>query len=239
MSQKGKKILFVGTKAQAKDAIQQRAKRLRMPYVSERWLGGMLTNFSTMRRAMKRMQSMSRLMREPAYQHLAKRERLMMQREKIKREKLLGGILELTRLPDVLFIVDINREKIAVQEAQSLNIPIVAMVDTNSDPSIVDYPIPANDDSTLSIESILTYVSDAVAVGLEARKKVQKQALQDKDGNVGVDTDGTVAPDQPAVSKQNESTTAQAGDGATALSRRRRLESRNAAPTDVSAKKSS
>lgn len=174
----GKKILFVGTKVQAKDILEQEATRLRMPYVTERWLGGMLTNFITMRRTMRRMQSMDKLMREPTYKNLAKRERLMLQRDKAKREKILNGIIELTRPPDVLFIVDINKEKIAVQEAQRLNIPIVAMVDTNANPSAVDYPIPANDDSTKSIEAIVGIIAAAVSAGLEERKQAQKKAQE-------------------------------------------------------------
>ena len=178
LSQQGKKILFVGTKTQAKDAVQQGATRLRMPYVSERWLGGMLTNFATMRRTMRQMQSMDRLMREPAYQNLAKRERLMMQRERIKRQKMLGGILELNRLPDALFVVDVNKEKIAVQEAQTLNIPIIAMVDTNANPTPIDYPIPANDDSIQSIEEITEALVVAISAGSDERKKAQKAKPQ-------------------------------------------------------------
>ena len=178
LSLSGKKILFVGTKIQAKEIIKQEATRLRMPYVSERWLGGMLTNFTTIRRAMRRMQSMEKLMREPAYKNLAKRERLMLQRDRAKREKMLGGILELARLPDALFIVDINKEKIAKQEAQSLNIPIIAMVDTNCNPEAVDYPIPANDDSIKSIEAIVSAIAVAVSAGDTARKKAQKEAQQ-------------------------------------------------------------
>ena len=178
LSLSGKKILFVGTKMQAKEIIEQEATRLRMPYVSERWLGGMLTNFTTIRRSMRRMQSMNKLMREPAYKNLAKRERLMLQRDKEKRQKMLGGILDLTRLPDALFIVDINKEKIATQEAQSLNIPIIAMVDTNCNPTSVDYPIPANDDSIKSIETIIGAMSVAVSAGTSARKKAQKEAQQ-------------------------------------------------------------
>ena len=178
MSLIGKKILFVGTKMQAKKIIEQEATRLRMPYVSERWLGGMLTNFTTIRRSMRRMQSMNKLMREPAYKNLAKRERLMLQRDKAKRQKMLGGMLDLTRLPDALFIVDINKEKIATQEAQSLNIPIIAMVDTNCNPTVVDYPIPANDDSIKSIETIVGAISAAIFSGANDRKKAQKEAQQ-------------------------------------------------------------
>ena len=180
LSAMGKKILFVGTKLQARDLITQEAQRLRMPYVSERWLGGMLTNFSTMRRALRRVQSLDKLMREPAYRNLAKRERLMMQREKDKREKMLAGISELNRLPDALFIVDINKEQIAVQEAQRLNIPIIALLDTNCNPICVDYPIPANDDSTKSIEAILSTIGTAITEGTEMRKAQKQRAIQEE-----------------------------------------------------------
>ena len=176
LSQQNKKILFVGTKIQAKDVIQQSALNLRMPYVSERWLGGMLTNFTTMRRAMRRMKSMEKLIREPAYQNLAKRERLMLQRDKAKREKILGGIMDLTRPPDAIFIVDIRKERIALQEAQRLNIPVIAMVDTNTNPIKVDYPIPSNDDSIKSIETITRAIAEAIAAGAETRKSLQKNA---------------------------------------------------------------
>ena len=178
LSTMGRKILFVGTKLQAKDLITRDAQRLRMPYVSERWLGGMLTNFSTMRRALRRMQSIDKLMREPAYRNLAKRERLMLQREKAKREKMLSGISELNRLPDALFIVDTNKEQIAVQEAQRLNIPIIALLDTNCNPACADYPIPANDDSTQSIETILSAIGTAIIEGTEARKEQKQLTLQ-------------------------------------------------------------
>ena len=176
LSKQGKKILFVGTKTQAKSIVQQNALKLRMPYVTERWLGGMLTNFTTMRRAMRKMKSMEKLSREPAYQNLAKKERLMMQRDKTKRELILGGIMELTRPPDALFIVDIKKERIALQEAQRLNIPVIAMVDTNSNPVKVDYPIPSNDDSIKSIEAITYTIAEAISAGAEVRKSIQKEA---------------------------------------------------------------
>ncbi|MCK5371648.1 MAG: 30S ribosomal protein S2, partial [Cyclobacteriaceae bacterium] len=141
----GRKVMFVATKKQAKDIVAEQAQRLRMPYVTERWLGGMLTNFSTIRKSLKKMSSIEKLMKDEAYLNLAKRERLMISREKAKLEKVLGGIAELTRLPAALFVVDIKREHIAIKEAQKLNIPVIAMVDTNSNPELVDIPIPSND----------------------------------------------------------------------------------------------
>ncbi|MEL6561984.1 MAG: 30S ribosomal protein S2, partial [Bacteroidota bacterium] len=139
----GRKIMFVATKKQAKDLVAEEAARLKMPYVTERWLGGMLTNFSTIRKSLKKMASMDKMMKEDSYKALAKRERLMITREKEKLQRVLGGISDLTRLPAALFVVDIKREHIAIAEAHKLNIPVFAMVDTNSDPNKVDYPIPA------------------------------------------------------------------------------------------------
>ena len=183
LSNQNKKILFVGTKIQAKDVVYRTALSLRMPYVTERWLGGMLTNFTTMRRAMRRMKSVEKLMREPAYQNLAKRERLMLQRDKDKRENILGGIMDLTRPPDALFIVDIKKERIALQEALRLNIPIIAMVDTNSSPIQVDYPIPSNDDAITSIETITRAIADAITEGAQVRKAAQKEAIKASEEN--------------------------------------------------------
>src|SRR5210317_2101620 len=136
----GRKVLFVATKKQAKSIVEEEARRLRMPYVTERWLGGMLTNFSTIRKSLKKMSSIEKLMKDEAYLNLAKRERLMISREKEKLKKVLGGIADLTRLPAALFVVDIKREHIAIKEAQKLNIPVIAMVDTNSNPELVDIP---------------------------------------------------------------------------------------------------
>jgi small subunit ribosomal protein S2 len=167
----GRKVMFVATKKQAKKIVEEQAQRLRMPYVTERWLGGMLTNFSTIRKSLKKMSSIEKLQKDEAYQNLAKRERVMISREKDKLEKVLGGISDLTRLPAALFVVDIKREHIAVKEALKLNIPVVAMVDTNSNPEIVDMPIPSNDDAWKSIQIVTDYVSKAVEEGLMERKK--------------------------------------------------------------------
>ena len=172
----GRKVMFVATKKQAKEVVETEAKKLKMPYVTERWLGGMLTNFATIRKSLKKMQSIDKMMKEEAYQNMAKRERLMVTREREKLERVLGGIADLNRLPAALFIIDIKREHIAVAEAQKLNIPVFAMVDTNSDPNQVDYPIPANDDAFKSIQLITSYISASMEEALQERKK-------DKDDN--------------------------------------------------------
>jgi small subunit ribosomal protein S2 len=147
----GKKIMFVATKKQAKDLVTAEAQRLNMPYVTERWLGGMLTNFATIRKSLKKMSSLEKLMKEDGYKNLAKKERLMVTRQKEKMETVLGGIADLSRLPAALFVVDIKREHIAIAEAQKLGIPVFALVDTNSNPNEVDFPIPANDDAFKSV----------------------------------------------------------------------------------------
>jgi len=167
----GRKILFVATKKQAKEVVSEEAKRLKMPYVTERWLGGMLTNFATIRKSLKKMSSIEKSMKEEAFKNLAKRERLTVEREKEKLEKILGGISELTRLPAALFIVDAKRESIAIKEAKKLNIPVFAMVDTNSDPLSVDFPIPANDDAYKSVSIITHEIGRAIEEGLNERKK--------------------------------------------------------------------
>lgn len=167
----GRKVLFVATKKQAKAIVEEEAKRLKMPYVTERWLGGMLTNFTTIRKSLKKMSSIDKLMKDESYQNLAKREKLMITRERGKLEKVLGGIADLTRLPAAVFVVDIKKEHIAVKEAQKLNIPIFAMVDTNSDPNQVDFPIPANDDAFKSIDIIVQQFTKSVEQGLLERKR--------------------------------------------------------------------
>jgi small subunit ribosomal protein S2 len=172
----GRKIMFVATKKQAKDIVVEEAKRLNMPYVTERWLGGMLTNFATIRKSLKKMTSIDRLMKEEAYTNLAKRERLMITREKQKLERILGGIADLTRLPAALFVVDVKREHIAIKEARKLNIPVFAMVDTNSDPTDIDFPIPANDDAFKSIDIITREISSVIEQALMERKKDKDEA---------------------------------------------------------------
>lgn len=178
----GRKVLFVATKKQAKAIMEEEAKRLRMPFVTERWLGGMLTNFATIRKSLKKMSSIDKLMKEESYLNLAKRERLMITRERSKLERVLGGIADLTRLPAAIFIVDIKKEHIAIKEAQKINIPIFAMVDTNSDPNLVDFPIPANDDAYKSIDIIVRNFAKAVEEGLLERKRDKdEQRLQEEE----------------------------------------------------------
>jgi small subunit ribosomal protein S2 len=171
----GRKVMFVATKKQAKEIVETEAQRLKMPFVTERWLGGMLTNFATIRKSLKKLSSIEKLMKDEAFNNLAKRERLMISREKEKLTRILGGITDLNRLPAALFVIDIKREHIAVAEAQKLNIPVFAMVDTNSDPNLVDYPIPANDDSFKSIELVTKYISAAIEEGLSERKQDKEE----------------------------------------------------------------
>ena len=177
----GRKVMYVATKKQAKEILEENAKRVNMPYVTERWLGGMITNFSTVRKSIKKMQAIEKMKTDGTFENMNKKERLMKTREQEKLYKVLGGIEELNRLPAALFIVDIKREHIAVKEAQKLNIPIFAIVDTNSDPTKVDHPIPGNDDSAKSIEILIKEFTDAIAGGLEERKKQKEQAKKEKE----------------------------------------------------------
>jgi len=171
----GRKIMFVATKKQAQEVVSAEADKLKMPYVTERWLGGMLTNFATVRKSIKKMSSIEKMLKDEAIvKTLAKRERLMMSREQEKLTRVLGGITELTRLPAALFVVYVKREHIAVNEAKKLGIPVFAMCDTNSNPDLVDYPIPANDDAFKSISIITAAIGKAIEEGLAERK-------QDKD----------------------------------------------------------
>ena len=166
----GRKILFVATKKQAKDIVAEKSSAVNMPYITERWPGGMLTNFVTIRKAVKKMASIDRMKKDGTFNTLSKKERLQVDRLRAKLEKNLGSISDMTRLPGALFVVDTLREHIAIKEAQKLNIPIFAMVDTNSDPRQVDYVIPANDDASKSINKVLSIVSSAIEDGLNERK---------------------------------------------------------------------
>ena len=181
----GRKILYVATKKQAKEILQNEAERVNMPVVTERWLGGMLTNFSTVRKSIKKMQSIDKMSSDGTYSHLNKKERLMKDREKNKLRRLLGGIEELNRLPAALFIVDVKREHIAVSEAQKLNILIFAIVDTNSNPTLIDYPVPGNDDASASIELLVRNFTDAIAEGLGERKKAKEAAKKEAEEKKG------------------------------------------------------
>ena len=167
----GRKILFVATKKQAKDIVAEKAKSVNMPYITERWPGGMLTNFVTIRKAVKKMGAIDRMKKDGTFETLSKKERLQVDRLRGKLEKNLGSISDMTRLPGAIFIVDTTREHIAVKEAQKLKIPIFAMVDTNSDPRDVDFVIPSNDDASKSIDKILDLITGAVKEGLSERKK--------------------------------------------------------------------
>jgi small subunit ribosomal protein S2 len=170
IARSGKKILFVATKKQAKEIVAEKVKQVNMPYVTERWPGGMLTNFPTIRKAVKKMGSIDKMAVDGTFTNLSKRERLQVTRQRAKLEKNLGSIVDLTRLPSALFIVDVSKEHIAVREAKRLGIPVFAMVDTNSDPSDIDFPIPANDDASKSISLIIELLCKAIEEGLNERK---------------------------------------------------------------------
>lgn len=175
VAKSGKKILFVATKKQAKEVMETRVKPTTMPYVTERWPGGMLTNFATIRKAVRKMSSIDNMMKDGTFDVLSKRERLQITRQRAKLERDLGSIADLNRLPSALFVVDIKKEAIAINEAKKLNIPTFAIVDTNSNPESVDFPIPANDDAAKSIDKILEVVTKAVSEGLEERKQEREK----------------------------------------------------------------
>jgi len=177
----GRKIMFVATKKQAKDIVNEEATRLNMPFVTERWLGGMLTNFATIRKSLKRLSQIDKMMKEEAFENITKKEKLTLTREKAKLQKQLGGIADLNRLPAALFVIDVKREHIAVAEAQKLNIPVFAMVDTNSDPTVVDFPIPANDDAFKSISIITKHIGKTIEEALMERKKDKDEASLKKE----------------------------------------------------------
>ena len=192
----GRKILFVATKKQAKDIVAEKVANVNMPYITERWPGGMLTNFVTIRKSVKKMTAIDRMKKDGTFLSLSKKERLQKDRLRAKLEKNLGSISEMTRLPAALFIVDTMREHIAVKEAMKLNIPIFAMVDTNSDPREIDYLVPSNDDASKSIEIIMQQVCDAVADGL-AERKTEKQAEKE-----GAEETKKEAPAKAEVKKE-------------------------------------
>ena len=179
----GRKIMFVATKKQAQEIVAEEARRLKMPYVTERWLGGMLTNFATIKKSLKKLQNVERMLKDEATaKNIAKRERLMLDRERIKLERLLGGVADLSRLPAALFVVDVKREHLAVSEAHRLGIPVIAICDTNSNPEAVEYPIPGNDDAYKSVALITLAIGKAIEEGIMERK-VDKDnaALQDEE----------------------------------------------------------
>ncbi|HAR39441.1 MAG: 30S ribosomal protein S2 [Bacteroidetes bacterium GWD2_45_23] len=179
----GKKILFVATKKQAKPVIEEKAQSINMPYVIERWPGGMLTNFPTIRKAVKKMSSIDKMIKDGTFDTLSKREKLQVTRQRAKLEKTLGSIQDLTRLPSAIFVVDVMKEQIAVKEAEKLGIPVFGIVDTNSDPSNIDFVIPANDDASKAVDMILGYICESIKEGLDERKveKADAAAAEEQD----------------------------------------------------------
>lgn len=180
IAKSGRKVLFVATKKQAKDVVSERAKSVQMPYITERWAGGMLTNFPTIRKAVKKMTTIDKMTTDGTFDNISKREKLQIARQREKLEKNLGSIADLTRLPSALFVVDVMKEHIAVKEAQRLGIPVFGIVDTNSNPNGIDFVIPANDDATKSVDVILGAMCEAILEGLEERKveKVDTEAAE-------------------------------------------------------------
>ena len=175
IAKSGRKILFVATKKQARDIVQEAAKSVNMPYVTDRWLGGMMTNFATIRKSIKKMQNIETMLSDTSLTSITKKEKLTLEREKIKLDRVLGGIANLNRIPAAMFVVDITHEHLAVTEAQKLGIRTIAMVDTNSNPNLVDFPIPANDDASKSVTVITNLMVDAIKEGLEDRKKAKAE----------------------------------------------------------------
>src|ERR1035437_2839205 len=217
IAKSGKKILFVATKKQAKDIVADHVKKVGMPYVTERWPGGMLTNFATIRKAVRKMSTIDKLLDTPSFTSISKRERLQISRERAKLEKNLGSISDLNRLPAAIFVVDISKERIAIAEARRLNIPTFAIVDTNSNPNLVDFPIPANDDAAKSISLIVSKMIEAIEEGLTERKiDKDKRGDDDKDDSDnsgegrGFDLDDEEDPELKKIAKLKA---AEEGDG--------------------------
>ena len=207
----GRKILFVATKKQAKEIVSKSAKEVKMPYITERWPGGMLTNFITIRKAVKKMSAIDRTKQDGTFESLSKKEKLQITRLRAKLEKNLGSISEMTRLPGALFVVDIRREQIAVREAQKLNIPIFAMVDTNCDPREVNFAIPSNDDASKSIKLILSFVSNAINEGLTIREKEKEieKAVEEKADSSDVKSENKIIEEKPEPVEKKVSNTAE------------------------------
>ena len=196
IAKSGRKIMFVATKKQAQEIVTTEAERLKMPFVTDRWLGGMLTNFATVRKSLKKMATIDKMVKEnTAYAALAKREKLMMTRERAKLDRVLGGIADLGRLPAALFIVDVKREHIAVKEAHKLGIPVFAICDTNSNPELVQFPIPANDDASKSIQLIVGVIGKAIEDGLSERK-VDKEDADRKEADEAAVAEKTAADEE-------------------------------------------
>jgi small subunit ribosomal protein S2 len=208
IARSGKKILFVGTKKQAKDIVSECAKRVNMPFVTERWLGGMLTNFNTVRKSVKKMQSIEKMLSDGSFDSITKKERLTLSRDRDKMDKVLGGIAQLGRVPAALFIVDIGHEHIALAEAKRLNITTFGLVDTNCDPNKVDFAIPANDDATKSIAILANYLTAAIAEGL-----AERQAAKDDDTDETIDDDKEKSAARLEAEAQAEAARGRGGRG--------------------------
>lgn len=202
IAKSGKKILFVATKKQAKDVVSEKALSVQMPYITERWAGGMLTNFPTIRKAVKKMTTIDKMATDGTFENMSKRERLQVTRQRAKLEKTLGSIADLTRLPSALFVIDVMKENIAVKEAKRLGIPVFGIVDTNSNPNEVDFVIPANDDATKSIDIILSVMIEAIEEGLQERK-ADKVEAEESEGPVQKDKKPRV-PKKERTKKEDE-----------------------------------
>lgn len=206
IAKSGKKVLFVATKKQAKEIVSENAKSVNMPYITERWSGGMLTNFPTVRKAVKRMTSIDKMATDGTFENISKRERLQISRQREKLEKVLGSIADMSKLPAALFVIDVSKEHIAVKEAKRLHIPVFGIVDTNSDPNI-DFPIPANDDASKSIKVIVDYVTSSMVEGLNERKATKSQEGKDQEREEkDVDKAGLRARKPRARKEEGEST---------------------------------
>ncbi len=208
IARSGKKILFVGTKKQAKDIVSECARKVNMPYVTERWLGGMLTNFNTVRKSVKKMQSIEKMLGDGSFDNVTKKERLTLSRDRDKMDKVLGGIAQLGRVPAALFIVDIGHEHIALAEAKRLGVVTFGLVDTNCDPNKVDFAIPANDDATKSIAILANYLTAAIAEGL-----AERQAAKDDDTDDTVDDDKEKSAARLEAEAQSEAARGRGGRG--------------------------
>ncbi len=208
IARSGKKILFVGTKKQAKDIVSECAKKVNMPFVTERWLGGMLTNFNTVRKSVKKMQSIEKMLGDGSFDNITKKERLTLSRDRDKMDKVLGGIAQLGRVPAALFIVDIGHEHIALAEAKRLGVTTFGLVDTNCDPNKVDFAIPANDDATKSIAILANYLTAAIAEGL-----AERQAAKDEDTDETIDDDKEKSAARLEAEAQSEAGRGRGGRG--------------------------
>ncbi len=214
IAKSGKKILFVATKKQAKEIVSEGAKSVNMPFITERWPGGMLTNFATQRKSVKKMHNMEKMETDGTFANISKRERLQVSRQRAKMEKLIGSVSDLTRLPAALFIVDIMKEHISVKEAVKLNIPTIAICDTNTDPTLIDFPIPANDDATKSVGLIMEIMIKAIQEGLEERKHDKEM---EKEREVAAEEENQTRSKYDKVEEEDDDAPKKKGDKSPAL----------------------